>query len=676
MALVQNYGLGADGVNVDASPAHHKTTELLQSQNAIRDPLGVQGGLKNRPGLTKFNGSALAGSVLGGVSGAAINLVDGRTLYLAEQDGSSNEYWYSSSDKFATSSRVTAMSDWQDPTAYYSAGAQVCHMGVFFNGQLFYAAAGYTVGTTSPTIRAFNGVDDREITKVLPATTKGITGMFAIKGYMYVLTLDSGTTDADFVGRVFRVSETGQFLQIGNALATGYVPTHIAEVNGILYVGASRATSTNEARIYKINPLDESTWTLDTTLDADDYLVTGMASFQGLLYITTRNGGAATKGKIRKRANGGVWSTVDSTVANTGSYESLAVFGGVLYASSRLYDSGTSTAVIRTSTDGTTWTTAYNATATTGVGNLFVVGTYLFSMGGAGLLYSSTGSSWTAATPAGTGNCDGVIGTLVRSGAAAFSTPTTTTPTASTNTNSPVTVTSGLTNLNDWSLRKRGWYQCASGTTTESNTMLGTITTTGAASEGDTMTDSRYVRFNSAGGANAKMGVVCTASRVTRLQFYPRAQWRMRTFGTNQQEYTIWLGLLNATSAVNGDTMSAAGIGFRYHHPAGAASADSGNWYVCVHDGTSQVDTDTQVPVIGGTSAGSNAYRLTLDMSASYTSVTWTIENLTLGTTTTGTVSISGSFDVTTPLGMNAYGNSITAVVQVWMLSSMTVETY
>lgn len=673
MALVKNYALGQEGVNVDASPAHVKATELLQAQNAIRDPLGVQGGLKNRPGFTKFNAVAAAGSLLGGVSGAAINLVDVRTLYVAEKDGSGNKYWYSTADKFATSARISTIADWQDPTTYYSVGDQVCHMGVFFNGQLFYAAGGYAVGSASPTIRAFNGVDDREITKVLPATTKGITGMFVQKGYLYVLTLDSGTTDADFVGRVFRVSETGQFLQMGTALATGYVPTSIVDVNGLLYVGASRLTTTNEARIYRINPLDETTWTLDTTLDADDYIVTGMASFQGLVYLTTKNGGAATKGKVKKRTIAGVYSTVDSTVNNTGTYESLAVFNGALYASSRNYSTLTNTAVIRKTTDGTTWSTVYNATATTGVGNLFVVGTYLFSIGGTGILYSTDGSSWTAATPAGTGNCDGVIGTLVRSGAAAFSTPTNT-PTTSTNSNSPVTVSVGLSSLNDFSTRKRGWWQLVSGTTVEQNNMIGAPAATGSTTNGDVMADSRYIQFNDAGGANAHGGLIAS-TRPTRLGFYPRVQWRMRTYGTNQSEYIIWALLGNAVAFFNGDTMPSAGIGFRYHHPAGV-SADSGNWFLCIHDGSSQVEVDTGVAVVGGTTAGSNAYRLTLDMSASTSVLTWTVENLTLGTSATGTTTVSASFDITTALGPSFFSTDVSAAVKVIMLSYMTLETY
>lgn len=330
----KNYKLGHGGVNVDASPAHLRPDELLQAQNAIRDPLGVDGGLKNRPGLTKFNGTTLGDVVIAGITVPSLIPIDTRTIYLAEQNGASAEKWYKSTDMFATSSEETLIGAWQDPSAYFANAAQVSRMGVFFNGQLYYASADYTSGSTSPKIRVFNGTDDRELSKLLPTTTLGITGMFAQKGYLYILTLDSGTSDADFSGRVFRMSETGELTQIGTAIATGYVPMTLAVHGGLVFVGTGRLTTTNEARVYRINPLDETSWTLDNTFAADDYIITSLQSFQGLLYATTKNGGAGTKGKVVQRSVAGVWSTVDSTVNNGGSYEGLAEFGGYLYASS------------------------------------------------------------------------------------------------------------------------------------------------------------------------------------------------------------------------------------------------------------------------------------------------------------------------------------------------------
>ena len=667
----KNYKFGHGGVNVDASPAHLSSEELLQAQNAIRDPLGVDGGLKNRPGLAKFNTIAMSGLVVGGVTVPSLIPTDTRTIYLAEQNGASAEKWYSSSDLFATSAEVTAIGAWQDPTAYYTNAGQVSRMGAFFNGQLYYASADYTSGSTSPKIRVFNGSDDREISKLLPATTLGITGLFAQKGYLYILTLDSGTSDADFIGRVFRMSETGELRQIGTALATGYVPMTLAVHHGLVFVGTGRLTTTNEARVYRINPLDETSWTLDNTFAADDYLITSLQSFQGLLYATTKNGGAATKGKVVQRSVAGVWATVDSTVNNTGSYEGLAEFGGYLYASSRNYDTTTNTAVIRRSADGSTWATVYNATATTGVGLLNAIGLRLFSMGGVGLLHTLNGTSWTAATPAGTGNCDGALGVLVRTGAAQWSDPAASSNSAAAP--NVVNVTAGgLANFDTLNDVKRGFYIAVAGTTIE-NVGLGTLSTTGLTSNADQWTDSRYVEFRDAGGANTNMGLVTTSNRATRLGFFPTLRARIRTHDNDQTQYYWWIGLFNQTSASDTDTLTAEGIAFRYLHPVGS-SGDSGNWNLSIHDGTSQVDTDTGVAVQGGTAAGSHIYDMYLDFSAAGF-VTWRIDDITAGTSTTGTVAISGSFDTTAPLGIGCWGTDVPGGIKVIHLSSLYLTT-
>ena len=409
----KNYTLGKLGVVVDKSPVHADPSELLKAQNAVRDPLGVDGGLVKRPALGKLNSSAAAGSISGGISMPVFNFADTRTLYLA-QFNSSAAAWVSTSNLFVASAVTTALAIWKDPTAYYTLAANVARMGAVFGGRLYYAGADYTPGTTSPTIRVFNGSEDKELCKILPATTKGVTGFFAQKGSLYVLTLDSGTTDADFVGSIYKLESNGHLTKQGDSLPTGYVPTALIVYNDKIYVGASRLTTTNEARVYWLDPLSSTTaWTADVTLDADDYQVTGFASFKGLLYLTTKNGGGATKGKIRQRSLAGSWSTVDSTVNNTGSYEDIIAWEGYLYASSRNYDATTNLATIRRSSDGSSWATVANAaTPGTGFGIFTIIGLRLFSMGLVGLQHTLNGTSWTSATPAGDGNVDGVLGVL------------------------------------------------------------------------------------------------------------------------------------------------------------------------------------------------------------------------------------------------------------------------
>ena len=669
----KNFTLGLKGVVLDKAPTHADPSELLKAQNATRDPLGIDGGLKLRPALGKFNGSAAAGSVLGGISVPVFNYTDSRTIYVGQIDTTNK--WFSSSNLYATSAAASAIAAWQSASTYYSLAANVTRIGVFFNGQLYYAASGYTPGTTSPTIRVFNGTDDRELCKVLPATTLGITGMFASKGYMYVLTLDSGTTDADFVGRCFRLSQNGHLDLIGTAFATGYVPQVLAVYNDSIYVGCNRLTTTNEARVYRINPTTESAWTLDATMDADDYQVTGLASFQGLLYATTKNGGAATKGKIKKRSITGTWSTVDSTVNNTGTYEDIAVFGDYLYASSRSYDAAGNTAVIRRSSDGTTWATVYNSASTAGVGWLQVIGLRLFSYFGSTVLHTTSGTAYTSATPAGAGNVSAPLGILLASGAAEWEEPVdATSSSSSTSTSgSVVSVTQGLSSFETFDDRKHGYHYAISGTTFDSFAM-GTISATGATTDSNTQANSAYVRMQSSGVANSNMGVLCTAALPARLSFLPRARFRVGTWSVNQAEYIFWVGLFAQTAMSDVDTLTAEGIAFRYHHPVGS-SADSGNWYLCVHDGAAQVDTDTLAPVIGGTVAGVNEYDMTLEVT-SLTTCAWTIKNRTTGVNYSGTVAISAAFSSSARMGIGVWGTDVNGAVKVILYSKSILWTY
>ncbi len=83
-----DFALGQSGVNVDKSDLHIADEEVRQAQNAIRDPLGVEGGLKNRPGLVKFNSVAGNALVLGGISVPQLNLSSGGSRFFFVGKGS------------------------------------------------------------------------------------------------------------------------------------------------------------------------------------------------------------------------------------------------------------------------------------------------------------------------------------------------------------------------------------------------------------------------------------------------------------------------------------------------------------------------------------------------------------------------------------------------------------
>ncbi len=73
--------LGEFGVNTDLNPIKKPDNSFLKAQNLISDPLGVEKGLKNRPGLEKFNASEADGPVLGGIGVPLQNLYTGSRFF-------------------------------------------------------------------------------------------------------------------------------------------------------------------------------------------------------------------------------------------------------------------------------------------------------------------------------------------------------------------------------------------------------------------------------------------------------------------------------------------------------------------------------------------------------------------------------------------------------------------
>ena len=67
MASIVIRPFGLAGVNVDKDPLELDPDELRQAQNAIHEPLGANAGIKNRPGLIDFTGTAAEDAILGGV---------------------------------------------------------------------------------------------------------------------------------------------------------------------------------------------------------------------------------------------------------------------------------------------------------------------------------------------------------------------------------------------------------------------------------------------------------------------------------------------------------------------------------------------------------------------------------------------------------------------------------
>ena len=74
------YNLAQEGVNVDKSDLHLNDAEVRQTQNIAKDPLGVSGGVKKRPGLVRLDNGTVTEPILGGIGVPLANLLSGDSL--------------------------------------------------------------------------------------------------------------------------------------------------------------------------------------------------------------------------------------------------------------------------------------------------------------------------------------------------------------------------------------------------------------------------------------------------------------------------------------------------------------------------------------------------------------------------------------------------------------------
>ena len=430
---LSNYSLGKAGVNVDKAQVFLDDADLTKSQNAIRDPLGVDGGLKNRPPLIKVNASAAGASVVGGIGVplpiagyVAGSVVSGITtsIYLGRStDGTDSVGWYKTTDAFATTTNITSGTP-GNPAAtldmidrlFAQTFTWWTRPSCMLNGKLYYAATGYvvaTVNTAAPPIRVFDGTTDAELCRIPGATTKGIVSMLAANGVIYLTTFDSGDqTLGTLIGRVFELTPDGNLTQLGPAFPAGALPYSLAYTYGRLWCGTNSGATVPTAttgKVYWFHPWIDTAWTLDNTFNANANVM-ALESFQGELYAAIVEGTVLNVGTVQKRTTLGVWSTVDSAPAGAGSgpmsgYTALKVFKSNLYAA-RMWGFGEGLKIRKF--DGTSWTTAFSGGSSGNpspiVGFMYEINGTLYTVAGGNynnFRTTTDGTTWTLVTLSG-----------------------------------------------------------------------------------------------------------------------------------------------------------------------------------------------------------------------------------------------------------------------------------
>lgn len=129
---------------------------------------------------------------------------------------------------------------------------------ITINNVLHYAGDSYTQDTDEPPLMRFDGSFNTQIATIpdlLTVPSKAILSLAKSddESMIFISTWDSGTTSADFAGRVF-VLEDGTLTRIDEGLFTGgKLPYALVWFNSTLYVGVTEQNPAVTSEVVKIN---------------------------------------------------------------------------------------------------------------------------------------------------------------------------------------------------------------------------------------------------------------------------------------------------------------------------------------------------------------------------------------------------------------------------------------
>lgn len=441
------YNLGKMGVNVDKDQTHLEDGELTKAQNAVRDPLGVDGGLRKRAGLVKVNAIAAAGSITGMVP-VPIAKPSTRRFIFGRYTDATTSGWNTSTDGWTTSPTTGGPDTFDStnavpraPTKVWTSLADVSgrqfpfagRAGVVYRNRFFYAGNDYVVGTSAPTIHVWDGTTDYVLCHipdnpdVAGATSFAVLCMIAANQRIYLTTYDGGLYSANTVKvRIFELNpENGALVQLGSRFPispdAARVPYGLAWHMGRLwtatYTGGIAATS----KTYYLRPGIDTDWTLDNTSAAGNSTANNLISFQGQLYIACLND-AGSAPFVRVRSTLGAYTSSVTAALNEGGsvpvmpdfgsyghFGAMAVFGGNLYVSYFNFTAGGVRYARVYKYTGSAWSVVYfpaaDAASAVPYHGAFVHNSVLYmwsspAYNGAGtevnrLIYTTDGTTWT-----------------------------------------------------------------------------------------------------------------------------------------------------------------------------------------------------------------------------------------------------------------------------------------
>lgn len=345
------YNLGENGVDVVKSPLHQADGDLIQAQNAMPDPAGLEGGIRKRGGMAKVNAIALTGSI-GGAVHVPLPAPGTRTYYLGQhQMGGVDpaDTWYSSVGGSTGWAGRSTPSLPQMVRFFAVALARQCRMtpAIGYKRRLFYAAH-IIVGNEDPVLRVWDGSSDNELCRF--PRPKGSASERQYVGHLWV---HRGFLYATCDGDVFKINiVTGEIVLLGDEFTVGFSEFGLSFLDRI-WVGQSMTGAMTSGRISWIRN-GESTWTTerDGPAAAHQAYCHG-AVYLGDLFVGTFTD-AGTAAIVERRSTGSAtWATsLTGPDTSVNYFSCFAVFDGNLYC---VYRSSTSMLVKKY--DGTSWTT-------------------------------------------------------------------------------------------------------------------------------------------------------------------------------------------------------------------------------------------------------------------------------------------------------------------------------
>lgn len=381
------FNMAERGVNTTLDPVHLEDGDLTSAQNVQPNPAGAYGSVRKRDGNAKLNSAAMAGQVTGFIGLPLPDLTTRTTYYYYPIDDTStptSSTWRTSTDGsvWTTSTTIAAKSQEVADLGTAWSPANWAPKWTTLGSKLYYPGTDYTAtgaSRTAATIHVYDGTTDYVLAQVPlhPAITASeYHGVLSIVPYseseLIVTTYDGN--DATGRGRVFILDvTTGSLVQMGQETTISGGPVAAIVYQGWIFVGTASANGTTGI-VYKVRPGD-ATLTTEATNDAGEQCHAFM-TFGGNLYLGTNAGwpdvSNARVARIRKRtASTAAWA--DSYVSDsTATGNSIGPFilssdGGTAFAFLHKVSAGAAPLLsIISSTDGTTWATAYDVSTNVG----------------------------------------------------------------------------------------------------------------------------------------------------------------------------------------------------------------------------------------------------------------------------------------------------------------------